>query len=218
MKIESTDLYAALMHELKNNLGLLAMTIDGIPVTGQAEHDHGVDEARLLCQRVIDRLQQALLVYKAHHQAIQTMVDAYSPLDLANELLDTATSLARGRLHVDVQFAEGVPEIWFFDRNLVEMAMINAIHNSLGYARSKIRIGVALKDDMLEICVWDDSTGYPEHVLQAFADRQPYRSTGTGLGLQFAQLVAEAHENKGKVGELRLSNQDGGARFSLRLP
>lgn len=218
MKIESTHLYAALMHELKNNLGLLAMTLDGIPVTGQAEHDHGVDEARLLCQRVIDRLGQALLVYKTRHQALQTMVDAYSPRDLANELLDTATSLARGRLRVDVQFADDAPEIWFFDRNLVEMAMINAIHNSLGYAQSKMRIGVALRDEMLEISVWDDSTGYPEHVLQAFAARQPYRATGTGLGLQFAQLVAEAHENKGKVGELRLSNQDGGARFCLCLP
>lgn len=218
MTMQSTDLYAALMHELKNNLGLLAMTIDGIPVTGQVEHDHGVDEARLLCQRVIDRLQQALLVYKAHHQAIQTMVDAYSPRDLAEELRDTAASLARGRLQVDVQFADGMPEIWFFDRNLVEMAMINAIHNSLGYAQSRIRIGVALQDGMLDICVWDDSKGYPEHVLQAFAERKPYRSTGTGLGLQFAQLVADAHENKGKVGELRLSNHDGGARFSLRLP
>lgn len=218
MSMQSTDLYAALMHELKNNLGLLAMTIDGIPVTGQVEHDHGVDEARLLCQRVIDRLQQALLVYKAHQHAIPTMVDAYSPVDLANELRDTAASLARGRIEVDVQCAEDVPEIWFFDRNQVEMALINAIHNSLGYARSRIRIGVAKRDDYLEISVWDDSSGYPEHVLQAFAERKPYRSTGTGLGLQFAQLVAEAHENKGRIGQLRLSNRDGGALFSLHLP
>ena len=61
MDTEGKDLYAALMHEMKNNLGLLAMTIDGIPILGQPEHDHAVDEARLLCQRVIDRLLQALL-------------------------------------------------------------------------------------------------------------------------------------------------------------
>jgi K+-sensing histidine kinase KdpD len=218
MNMESMDLYAGLMHELKNNLGLLAMTIDGIPVTGQPEHDHRVDEVRLLCQRVIDRLQQALLIYKARHQSITPLVDAYSPRDLAEELRDTANSLARGRLHVDVQFADGVPEIWFFDRNLVEMAMINAIHNALGYAKKLIRIGVSLQEGMLDISVWDDSGGYPQHVLQAFADRQPYRATGTGLGLQFAKLVAEAHEDRGKVRELRLSNQDGGALFSLRLP
>ncbi len=217
MKIESADLYAALVHELKNNLGLLSMTIDGIPVTGQPEHDRQVDAARLECQGVIDRLQQALLVYKAQHKGIEPMIDAYSPSDLAQELRQTAESLARGRLQVEVQVAEGVPDIWFFDRNLVEMALINAIHNSLGHARSTIRIGLAMKDGLLEISVWDDSTGYPEHVLQAFADRQPYRACGTGLGLLFAQLVAEVHKNRGRVGELCLCNQEG-ALFSLRLP
>lgn len=217
MDTEGKDLYAALMHEMKNNLGLLAMTIDGIPILGQPEHDHAVDEARLLCQRVIDRLLQALLVYKAHNKALSPMVDAYSPRDLAHELHDTAASLARGRLRVEVQMAEGVPEIWFFDRSLVEMALINAIHNSLGYAKNRIRIGMAMADGMLEISVWDDSDGYPEHVLQAFTERQAYRSTGTGLGLQFAQLIAEAHENRGRRGDLRLSNQDG-ALFTLRLP
>lgn len=218
MKLESKDLYAALMHELKNNLGLLGMTVDGIPLTGQPEHDQVVDEARLLCQRVVDRLQQALLVYKAQDQAIQPTVDAYSPRDLADELRDTAASLARNRLEVDVQVAEDVPAIWFFDRNLVEMALINAIHNSLGYAKGRIRIGLAQREGYLDLCVWDDSDGFPQHVLEAFAERKPYRSTGTGLGLQFAQLVAEAHENKGRLGELRLSNKDGGALFSLRLP
>ncbi|MCP5276975.1 MAG: sensor histidine kinase [Thiobacillus sp.] len=217
MNIESKDLYAALMHELKNNLGLLAMTIDGIPVTGMPAHDQSVDEARLLCQRVVDRLQQALLVYKAQNQPIVPMVDAYSPRDLADELRDTAASLARDRLEVEVRAAENVPAIWFLDRNLVEMALINAVHNSLGYAKSRISIYLAMEEGCLDISVLDDSDGYPEHVLQAFAARQPYRSTGTGLGLQFAQLVAEAHENRGRVGELRLSNQ-GGALFTLRLP
>lgn len=217
MDMEGKDLYAALMHELKNNLGLLAMTIDGIPILGQPEHDRVVDEARLLCQRVVDRLQQALLVYKARNKALSPLVDAYSPRDLAHELRDTAASLARDRLCVEVRLAEDVPAIWFFDRGLVEMALINAIHNSLIYARNSIRVGMVLTDGMLEISVGDDSDGYPEHVLQAFAERRSYRSSGTGLGLQFAQLIAEAHENRGRRGELRLSNQDG-ALFSLRLP
>lgn len=217
MNLDAQALHAALMHELKNNLGLLAMTIDGIPVVGSAEHDQPLDEARLLCQRVIERLQQALLTYKASQQAIVPSVDAYSPKDLVNALRDTAASLARGRLKVEVEVPEDVPEIWFLDRNLVEMALINAIHNSLGYARGRIRIGVGRVEADLEFIVWDDSDGFPEHVLQAFADRQPYRSTGTGLGLQFAQLIAQAHENQGRHGELRLSN-DQGARFSLILP
>jgi K+-sensing histidine kinase KdpD len=215
--MNSADFYAALMHEFKNHLGLLGMTIDSIPVNGDAEHDQLVDEARLLCQRVIDRLQQALLFYKAQHQAIVPTVEAYSPLDVVQSLADTAASLARNRLQVDIQADQSAPAVWFFDRTLVEMALLNALHNSLSYAQSRITLRLAKMGDDLEIAVLDDSGGYPEHVLQAFAERQPYRAAGTGLGLQFAQIVAEAHENRGRRGQVLLSNE-GGALFRLRLP
>ena len=46
MNIDSTDMYAALMHELKNNLGLLTMTLDAIPLRGDVEHDGRLDDAR----------------------------------------------------------------------------------------------------------------------------------------------------------------------------
>ncbi|MEW5770374.1 MAG: sensor histidine kinase [Pseudomonadota bacterium] len=215
--LDGIDVYAALIHELKNNLGLLAMTLEAIPDTGGADHDGRLDDARLLCQRVIDRLQQALFVYKAERQAVHPMVDAYSPADMAAELCETAAALSRGRLSVDLEMADDAPALWFFDRNLVEMALLNAIHNSLDYARQSLRIRVGMSGPLLEITVEDDSPGFPEHVLESFAAKQAYRSTSTGLGLQFAQMIAEAHENKGVRGELRLANEDG-ARFSLRLP
>ena len=44
-----------------------------------------------------------------------------------------------------------------------------------------------------------------------------YRAAGTGLGLQFAKLIVQTHVNQGRVGELRLSN-DQGAVFQLLLP
>jgi len=216
--MENTDLYAALMHEMKNNLGLLAITIDNVPLTGENPHDRVVDDARLLCQRVVDRLRQALLIYKAGQQQLVPAVDAYAPGELVDELCATARSLARERVQVDMHLAENTPDIWFFDRALVEMALLNAIHNSLEYARSRIRISGSMDEQgALVIAVQDDSPGFPEHILRSFADKQPYRSTGTGLGLQFARLVAEAHENQGKTGNLRLSNDDG-AVFSLLLP
>jgi len=217
MDIDRADLYAALMHELKNNLSLLAMNIDGIPVVGQEAHDHQVDDARLLCQKVIDRLQQALLIYKATQQKLTPAIDVYSPMDLLHELRDTAVSLARGRLQVEVHVADDLPEIWFFDRTLIEMALINAIHNSLSYAKSVIRISAHRDAQNLIISVHDDSPGFPEHMLQSFATNQPYASTGTGLGLQFAQVIAQAHENEGRQGRLQLRNEHG-AVFSLIVP
>jgi signal transduction histidine kinase len=49
------------------------------------------------------------------------------------------------------------------------------------------------------------------------ATNTPYRATGTGLGLQFARLIAQSHDNQGRTGELRLHN-DQGAVFTLLLP
>lgn len=214
---DDSDYYAALIHELKNNLGLLVMTIDGIPLQGEAVHDGAVDSARLQCQRVVDRLQQALLVYKAGRQALQPSIDAYSPHDLLSEIRDQAVALARDRLRVETAVSDAVPAIWFFDRDLAEMALVNALHNSLAYARSLIRIELDMQEGALALTVRDDSDGYPAHILGNAGGQPSYRTRGTGLGLQFARLIAQAHDNRGRCGALRLAN-DGGAVFTLLLP
>ncbi len=217
MKFDGTDLYAALIHELKNDLGLLSMTIDGIPRQGETEHDATVDAAQLLCQSVVDRLQQALLIYRTIDQPIRPAIDAWSPQDAVHEIRDRAAALARGRIRVEAALTPDVPEIWFFDRDLVEMALINAIHNSLAHARSTLRIEASMTDGCLALTVRDDSPGYPQHILASAAANVPCRSKGTGLGLQFSRLIAHSHDNQGRRGELRLHN-DQGAVFCLLLP
>lgn len=217
MKLEGTDFYAALIHELKNNLGLLSMTIDRIPMQEDPAHDDTVNAARLLCQGVAERLQQALLMYKAANQPIHPAIDAYSPHDLVHEIKDRAAALSRNRFQVEASLSPDVPAIWFLDRDLIEMALINAIHNSLAYARATIRIEASMVEGCLAIAVRDDSDGYPEHILAGENTNTPYRSTGTGLGLQFSRLIAQSHENKGRLGELRLHNEQG-AVFCLLLP
>ena len=216
MGLHSRDMYAAMMHELKNNLGLLTMTLDAIPLRGEADHDRRLDNARLLCQRSIERLQQALLIYKAENRELHPVVDAYAPVDIVQELHDSARSLARGRLVVQTRIDESVPQLAFFDRSLVLMALTNAVHNSLTHARARVNIEVAWEEGFLVFSVRDDSAGYPAHIL---ADGQSggYTGNATGLGLKFARLIAEAHENRGRVGELRLFN-DNGAVFRLMLP
>lgn len=217
MKFETTDFYAALIHEMKNNLGLLAMTIDQIPMVGEVTHDEAVDAARLLCLGVTGRLQAASYIYKANQHDMTAAIDAYSPHDLVREIHAQAKALSRGHFEIESSLDSDVPAIWFFDRDLVEMALINAIHNSLTYAQSRIWIEVHQVNDCLELVVRDDSAGYPDHVLESVALGTPYRSVGTGLGLQFAKMIAQMHENQGRTGSLRLYN-DQGAVFSLQLP
>ena len=217
MKFDTSDMHAALMHELKNNLGQLTMTLDGMPVLGIPEHDRKLDDARLICQRSVERLQEALLIYKAADQTLHPFIDAYSPLDMLRELGDNATSLARNRLTVETLVGDQVPDLWFFDWNLVELAMLNAIHNALAYARSGIRIEADMQDGFLAFTVRDDSEGYPQQVLASAGESVASGGKGSGLGLRFARLIAELHENHGRNGTLRLYN-DAGAVFSLLLP
>lgn len=217
MTLENADFYAALIHELKNDLGLLSMTIDNIPDTGMVDHDQSVDAARLQCQQVVDRLQQTLLIYKAAKQQFHPRIDAHSPHELMTAIKARAETLSHGRFQIELAIDTDTPAFWFFDRDLVEMAMINAIQNSLHYARSTIRLEMRAQAAWLELCVRDDSSGYPDHVLASLAANTPYRATGTGLGLQFSRLIAHSHDNQGRVGELHLCN-DSGAVFCLRLP
>lgn len=217
MQFEGTDFYAALIHELKNSLSLLSMTIDTIPAQGDPAFDEPVDSSRLLCQDVVDRLQQALLIYKAANQQIHPNIDAYSPHDLVDAINARAETLSHGRLRIESEIGPDVPAIWFFDRDLIEMALINAIQNSLNYAHTKVVIEASLIEGCLALIVRDDSEGYPDHVLDSVATNTAYRATGTGLGLQFSRLIAHSHDNQGRSGELRLYN-DQGAVFCLLLP
>ena len=215
--MEENDLRMALLHELKNNLVLLTLTLDNIPHCGNPEHDAPLDEARLLGQKVADRMTQTLLLYKnAHGGLVLNGIDAHSPEDLVQELGRQVRSLTR-KLEVVVRVAEGVPAIWFFDRNMLEMALINGVHNSIRYARNRVEIEARVRDGMLAVLVRDDSDGYPGHILEAVAADKPIESQGTGLGLRFARLIARAHRNEGRTGDLYLYN-DPGAVFEIRIP
>lgn len=215
--LESQDLYAALLHEMKNNLVLMTITMERIPCTGDADHDSPLEEARRLCQRVSERLMQALMIYKCDIGGmVLNAVDAYSTEDFVAEMAMRVRHM-QNTLEVVALVEPDVPAIWFFDRNMLELALINAIHNSVAYARSRIRIRAHVVDDMLCIAVEDDSDGYPPHILAAVAEDRPLNSNGTGLGLRFASLIAKAHEKDGRRGRLALSNE-GGAVFEIRLP
>lgn len=215
--MEYDDLYAALLHEMKNNLALLTMSLDNIPACGDEHHDRQLAAARMLGQKTADRLTQTLLIYKSTKgDIVLSAVDAHSPEDFVHELAQQTRSFNR-KLEVTAQVEADVPAIWFFDRNMLEMALLNAIHNSVNYARQRVEIRAGLRDGMLAISIRDDSGGYPAHIMAAVTEGKPLQSEGTGLGLRFARLIAEAHRNDGRAGELRLYNEDG-AVFEIRVP
>lgn len=209
------DLIAAEVHELKNQLGQLTLSLDEI-AADRPDVAAALHEPRHVCHIVGDSLVRILTLYKSQRARISLNVEAHSPREFIEELKAEVESLSDRVLSIELR-SDQAPPFSFFDRYLVEIALSNALHNATRFAASRIVIGAEAKDSGLLLYIHDDSRGFPDHVLES-QGRQPGKSaTGTGLGLYFAQAIAAAHNNKGRCGELRLENR-AGAYFAIWLP
>lgn len=152
-------LMASEFHELKNQLGHLTLVLGDVT----SEHPESAPllaEPRLICQRIAERLVQVLTLYKSGVERLDLNIEAQSPSEFLDEIAAQAAGLAGERLKVSVH-ADAAPPFWFFDRYLVEMALLNAVHNALQYARGKIELSAEGRDDGLVFMVRDDSNGCP---------------------------------------------------------
>ncbi|ADI10450.1 histidine kinase [Streptomyces bingchenggensis BCW-1] len=99
--------------------------------------------------------------------------------------------------------------------------LTNLTDNARRHARTTVSVGVAVRDDMVELSVDDDGPGIPEsdreRVFERFTrldDARARQDGGTGLGLAIAKDIAHAH---GGILTLHTSPR-GGVRVLLRLP
>lgn len=203
-------LSALVVHDLKNRLAILTdelARLGRLPLPDEA-HDHArqaSEQAHLLTRRLMEFL-------TAHRAAelggLNAMPTEDMPDALVMELAADAQMLVHGRLQILQQLDEA-PPFWFFDRQLVRLALDSAIYNALRYARSRITLGVRREGEMLCFYVWDDGPG-----LQSAP-----AITSTGLGRLVCDEVARAHRNHGRIGRSLLRDHElGGAVFELFLP
>ena len=213
--LQMATLLAANLHDTKNLMGQLMLRLDAL-----SGDDPGVRDARFLCQQVNDRMVQLLLLFEVREGDLKPQYEAHNPQDFLLELRENARAWAGERLRIEMRDDEA-PDYWYFDRTLLEMAMMNALHNAFRHARQAIVLSAGMHDGMLRLSVSDDGAGYPPAILHSAGDeRLPVSHDGTGLGLYFAGKIANAHNNRGVMGRLKLDNASsgGGAVFSILLP
>ena len=108
------------------------------------------------------------------------------------------------------------------DVDKVQKVMMNLVGNALKYARTEIIIRLEqAKNDELRISVIDDGPGVPEEERDKIFDLyyqigndSVAATLGTGLGLNYAKMLAQAHE-----GDLVYDDAvGGGSNFQLILP
>lgn len=113
------------------------------------------------------------------------------------------------------------PVIADIDRIKVDRVLMNLIGNARKYCNSIAKVSLETDDDGIVIAISDDGPGIPKDeqsqifdlYYQIKGDRLA-ASLGTGLGLAYARLIAQAHGGDITVGQ----SVCGGAMFTLRLP
>lgn len=201
------DLYAAVVHDVKNQLAELSLRLSE---RGDAQQE------MVIAINAARRLSEMLLMHRQANDLLSINADSVSPADFLTILAAEFRELfPKITIAIDTGKA---PAFAFFDDALVRMALANALHNACRAADSKVHLAAYERDKMLALEVSDDGPGYPENLLKTGgAEPSQVSRRGTGLGLYLAAKIAELHQLENSRGYIELSNASG-AVFRMMLP
>lgn len=207
MGFEKNDMYAAVVHDVKNQLAELSLLLS---TRGDAQPE------MVIAMNAARRLSELLLVQRQDSDMLDANIDSADPADslmmLAAEYRDLFPSIT---LHVDVKEA---PEFGFFDDALVRLALGNAVHNACRHAEAEVRLSARKEGPMLVFEVADDGPGFPAAMLEnSIVLPAPASQRGTGMGLYLARKIAGLHRLEDSSGRIELTNRGGGV-FRMLLP
>lgn len=211
------DLVAVAIHDAKNALNALGMRLDE---AGRDCPSAAIGEARALAARISAQLVELLAIYRAGEGTLRLAIDDQLLEDFLADTVAEFDLPPRGKIGFACDpAAAGAIGSWAFDAYLVRFVLLDALRNALRHAQGRVTLSAeAEPGGGLRFTVGDDGAGFPAEVLRGEAGAMS--ETSSGLGLAFAQLIAERHATPdGRHGRVELANgADGGARFSLILP
>jgi K+-sensing histidine kinase KdpD len=201
---------SAVAHDVKNRLVILGeqlSKLSAMPLDDAAQSHVAVanEQASLLTGRLVEWL---TLQTAADRGGLRATPQEEVPEFFLADLHSQALRLTEGRVDL-VREAGELPAFWFFDAQLVRLAIDSALHNAMRFADSRITLGARMAGDQLCFYVQDDGPGVQSEGC----------ATSTGLGSTLCRQVAQAHRNRGAHGRCDLRDHPGGgAIFELHLP
>ncbi|MBV8470908.1 MAG: HAMP domain-containing histidine kinase [Burkholderiaceae bacterium] len=199
------ELSAAIVHDLKNALGLIEGELELM-----ARRDDASERIRFLWQHAAGmrlRLMEFLTLYQDDLQALPVSIDEQVLSEFLTQVCGALVSPSGPELSVVI---EDDLRIAYFDARLVSLALQSALSNARAFARTEIILGVRRVYKSLVFFVADDGPGPNSGPTPG----------GTGLGMKVCQLVARAHSTGTSAGYCALNRRApaGGAVFELSLP
>lgn len=223
--IDFSSVLAAAVHDMKNSLNLLIQTLEALDDSIDSENKTARDylsQVHYESARLNTGLVQMLSLYRAELSGLPLNVDEHFIDDVFTELEGAnQTYIEQRNIELSTDIDDNTS--WFFDKDLIFLLLNDVLINAMRYGEQKIHLSAKMVDNHLVITIEDDGQGYPESMLeQSQSDLAEFSlSQGrTGLGLFFARLIANAHQNRGNQGEISLNNGGvfGGSVFQLKLP
>ncbi len=212
------EMSASVAHELRNPLA----TLGGFArrLRKQLQPDSKEQQYARIIHQETERLEKMLdkiLAFSRQHELIPTPYNLDRILEQA--LLIEGEKLTKTGIELIIEVADNLPQL-HGDAEQIDQVLINLISN----ARQAMPEGGKLTlraekahlrgEDAVRIELCDTGGGIPPEMLpNIFTPFFTTRKQGTGLGLSICQRIIEHHQ-----GELKASNHEEGAIFSITLP
>jgi len=208
----------SLSHEIRNPLSAVQMNLQ---ILKKNLHLKGNDQRRIdISVREVKRLENIL----------KQILDFAKPINLnfnlnsLNLILTSSMELLEMKFKeknvaLDIELDPQIPDIQT-DEEKLGQAVINLLLNALeaSPADAQIKVRSHFRDQngrIAEVVISDEGSGVPEkHLDDIFKPFFTTKTMGTGLGLSNVKRIAEAHDGKIEVKNIR----DGGAEFKMSLP
>lgn len=224
-KLDISTFLVSSIHDMKNSMGVMAAYLrDALASPDELKGSAREKTAQALyeAQRVTDHLVQLLALYKIEQAFYPFDPQEHALADLSREALARVADLA-GLNCIELECDCPDDLYGWFDYELVFGVLVQALHNALRYSRKRVKLAARARESGVLIQVEDDGPGYPEFLLaqgNGLEKGISFETGSTGLGLYFAQVVAQLHKGGGRRGSLCLENGGGlgGGRFLLDLP
>lgn len=218
------DVLASIIHDMKNSLGMVINRLDEV-VDELPDDLH--DSAKITAiqqeaKRLNNNLIELLTLYRIENERISAVIDEVFVDDFLQDIIAENQSAANsGEIKITCNCNEEL--CGYFDEGLVHGIINNLIGNALRYTKNTIELSASEQDGYLVISVEDDGEGFPQSMLEAQKADAINNEIGDGrtqLGIHFANMIAQMHQNKNKKGFIKLSNNNKlkGGCFSLYLP
>ena len=213
------QLIAIVSHDLKNPLNAIELRVRllerGITDARQREHLHSLRRSVAMMQRQIHGLLDAASVQAGR---LELHVGDHDLHDVAAEVIDVLGPVAADQ---EITFTSEVPPglVRPIDRDRIAQVVYNLVGNALKFTPGGgcITIASEVREESVAVTVRDTGSGIASEALPHIFDRfytSGGRTAGTGLGLDIAKALVEAHG-----GTIEVTSRPGeGSAFTFTLP